>query len=60
LSFYQGKQSPSDYHLFPELKQNLGGYRFKDDLDVENGCDTMADDTDICQQAIIKARPTLQ
>jgi hypothetical protein len=27
--------TPGDYHLFPALKQNLGGLRFKDDHEVE-------------------------
>jgi hypothetical protein len=25
----------SDFHLFPVLYQNLGGYKFKDDSEVE-------------------------
>ena len=27
--------SPSDYHLFAGLKQNLGSHKFKDDRDVD-------------------------
>jgi hypothetical protein len=37
--------SPSDYYLFPALKQNLGGQKFKDDHEAENSCDTMTDTT---------------
>jgi hypothetical protein len=29
---FQGNSSPSDYHLLPEVKQNLDGQVFRDDL----------------------------
>jgi hypothetical protein len=34
--------SPSDCHLFPQLKQNFGSHKFKDDREAGNSCDTMA------------------
>lgn len=37
LWLWQGTLSPSDYHLFTALNQNLGGHRFTDDRDVETG-----------------------
>jgi hypothetical protein len=27
--------APSDYHLFPALKEYLSGHRFKDDCEVQ-------------------------
>jgi hypothetical protein len=37
--------SPSDDHLFPEMKRNLGSHKFKDDLDdAKIVIDTMAVD----------------
>jgi hypothetical protein len=32
---YSPDEAPSDSHLFPALKQNLGGHSYKDDRDVE-------------------------
>ena len=32
--------SPNDFHLFPHLKQYLGGHKFKDACGVGNRCDT--------------------
>jgi predicted amidophosphoribosyltransferase len=31
---HEGNSTPSAYHLFPALKQNIGGYKFKDGRDV--------------------------
>jgi len=37
--------SPSDDHLFPEMKRNLGSHKFNDDLDdAKTVIDTMAVD----------------
>jgi hypothetical protein len=46
VSLHDGwNPSPSDDHLFPVLKRNLGSHKFNDDLDVaEVVTDTMAAD----------------
>lgn len=33
---YSPDLAPSDFHLFPELKKNLGGTQFKTDEEVQN------------------------
>jgi hypothetical protein len=37
--------APSDFHLFPGLKQKLGGWKFKDNREVEPSCGMVADST---------------
>jgi hypothetical protein len=34
---HEGNLTPSAYHLFPALKQNFGGYKFKNGRDVRKG-----------------------
>ncbi|GFV70844.1 hypothetical protein TNCV_3006731 [Trichonephila clavipes] len=33
---YSPDLAPSDFHLFPELKKNLGGTQFQTDEEVQN------------------------
>jgi hypothetical protein len=48
-------------HLFPALKQNCGGYKFKEDRWAEKSCDTMADNTgnSLTSTGNREARPTM-
>ena len=36
LPIYEGNLSPSDCHLFPEMKQNLGYHKFQDNREVKS------------------------
>jgi hypothetical protein len=40
---YQGNSYPSDYHLFPSLKQNRRGLELKDGCELGNGYEAVAD-----------------
>jgi hypothetical protein len=46
IRYYERNLSPKDYLLFPELKQNLRGHRFR--LSLSGYCSgTMADNEDM-------------
>jgi hypothetical protein len=51
--------SPSNYHLFPALKQNLGCEKFKDDSETERVVTwwLITEDTDFYQQRTDKLAP---
>jgi hypothetical protein len=51
-----GNQSSSEYLLFPELKQNLGGHNFKDNRELETAVTRwlVTEETDLYQQEIKK------
>lgn len=61
LWLWQGTSSPSDYHLFTALNQNIGCHRFTDDGDVEKGVTRwlITQHTDWHQEAKRKAPPTI-
>ena len=49
------KSSYIEYRMFPKLKQNLGGHKFKDDGDVS----TVVITQDIASKGKRKVRPTI-
>jgi hypothetical protein len=52
----RGESVANDYHLFPAMKQNLVGHRFRDDRDVPTVATRWLITlyTDVCEQAIEK------